>query len=128
MEAKRGRPLSFLLALIILEASGSFRVLHSSEAVLSLEDTQDSKEDGEVDRPLDNLRILNSSEIVLLDEESPGTMEAVESPGTVEAVESPGTMEAVESPGTVEAGRAIDNFRDNFNEDPFSNKETRQGT
>ena len=110
MEAKRGRPLSFLLALMILEACGSFRVLHSSEAVLSLEDTQDSGEDGEVDRPLDNLRILNSSEIVLLDEESPGT------------------MEAVESPGTVESGRAIDNFRDNFNEDPFSNKETRQGT
>jgi len=118
MTARRGHTLlSVLFVLAFLQAASSFRVRMGSEAVLPLEDLTNKEEDVlEADSPIDNLRVIPTSEISMDDaEDSPGTME-------VAPEDIPGTTE------TAEDGRAIDNFRDNFHQDPFTEKETRQGT
>ncbi len=121
MRARKGHPLlSVLLFLSILEAAAPFRVIKTSETLLTLEDTppgeevemEDEKEDG---RPIDNLRVIPTQEISMdSEEDAPRAME-------VAPEDIPGTTEMAE------AGRAIDNFRDNFHQDPFTDKETRQG-
>jgi hypothetical protein len=119
MRARRGHPLlSVLLFLSILEAAAPFRVIKTSETLLTLEDTPSEEEveledEAEAGRPIENLRVIPTSEINM-DEDSPKAME-------VAPEDIPGTTEMAE------AGRAIDNFRDNFHQDPFTQKETRQG-
>ncbi len=122
MRARKGHPLLFvLLFLSILEAAAPFRVIKTSETLLTLEDTPSEEdvemEDGaEAGRPIDNLRVIPTQEIIMDDEaeDAPRAME-------VAPEDIPGTTEMGE------AGRAIDNFRDNFHQDPFTDKETRQG-
>jgi hypothetical protein len=120
MRARKGHPLlSVLLFLAILEAAAPFRVIKTSETLLTLEDTPPREEiemeDGaEAGLPIDNLRVIPTQEINMDEEDAPRAME-------VAPEDIPGTTEMAE------AGRAIDNFRDNFHQDPFTDKETRQG-
>jgi hypothetical protein len=122
MRARKGHHLlSVLLFLTALEAAAPFRVIKTSETLLTLEDTPSAEEvemeDGaEAGRPIDNLRVIPTQEINMDSEEedAPRAME-------VAPEDVPGTTEMAE------AGRAIDNFRDNFHQDPFTDKETRQG-
>jgi hypothetical protein len=121
MRARKGHPLhTVLLFLSILEAAAPFRVIKTSETLLTLEDTPPGEEvemeDGaEAGRPIDNLRVIPTQEVDMdSEEDAPRSME-------VAPEDIPGTTEMAE------AGRAIDNFRDNFHQDPFTQKETRQG-
>jgi hypothetical protein len=122
MRARKGHPLlTVLLFLSILEAAAPFRVIKTSETLLTLEDTPPGEEvemeDGaEAGRPIENLRVIPTQEINFdtEEEDAPRAME-------VAPEDIPGTTEMAE------AGRAIDNFRDNFHQDPFTQKETRQG-
>jgi len=122
MRARKGHPLlSVLLFLSILEAATPFRVIKTSETLLTLEDSPPGEEvemedEKEAGRPIDNLRVIPTKEINMDSEEedAPRSME-------VAPEDIPGTTEMAE------AGRAIDNFRDNFHQDPFTQKETRQG-
>jgi hypothetical protein len=123
MRARKGHPLlSVLLFLSILEAAAPFRVIKTSETLLTLEDTPSEEEfemeDGaEAGQPIDNLRVIPTQEINMDTEEEEDAPRAME----VAPEDIPGTTEMGE------AGRAIDNFRDNFHQDPFTDKETRQG-
>jgi hypothetical protein len=97
MKATRGSYAFSLLLLVLstVESAVPFDVLPSAEAEWEPEAV-------ETGLPLDNLRVLNSSEIYDL----------------------AGEEESLE---VKETGRAIDNFRDNFLQDPFLEKEARQG-